>query len=79
MALKQTKGKIWSAFLRYVAREYKDVLDIMATSRIHSMKTTKNSEQQLQYYSNKTTKFLQSNKTTKNEEAHGTQRTDRTL
>ena len=29
MAQKQTKGKIWSAFLRYVAREYKDVLDIM--------------------------------------------------
>lgn len=79
MALKQTKGKIWSAFLRYVAREYKDVLDIMATSRIHSIKPTKNSEQQLQYYSNKTTKFLQSNKTTKNEEAHETERTNRTL
>ena len=79
MALKQTKAKIWSAFLRYVAREYKDVLDIMATSRIHSMKATKNPERELNFYSNETTKFLQSNKTTKNEEAHGTQRTDTTL
>ena len=79
MAQKQTKSKIWSAFLRYVAREYKDVLDIMATSRIHSIKATKNSERELQYYSNKTTKFLQSNKTTKIEEAHDTERTERTL
>ena len=79
MAQKQTKGKIWSAFLRYVAREYKDVLDIMATSRIHSIKTTKNSERELQYYSNKTTKFLQSNKTTEIREAHDTERTERTL
>ena len=43
MALKQTKAKIWSAFLRYVEREYKDVLDIMATSRIHSIKVMKKS------------------------------------
>ena len=79
MAQKQTKSKIWSAFLRYVAREYKDVLDIMATSRIHSIKATKNPERELRYYSNKTTKFLQSRKTTKIEEAHDTERTERTL
>ena len=58
--------KTRSAFLRYVEREYKDVLDIMATSRMHSIKPTQNSEKELKYYSNKTTKFLQSNKTTKN-------------
>ena len=79
MAQKQTKGKIWSAFLRYVAREYKDVLDIMATSRIHSIKATKIPESELRYYSSKTTKFLQSRKTTKIEEAHDTERTERTL
>tara|TARA_B100001996_G_C18274115_1_gene444314 strand:+ start:304 stop:549 length:246 start_codon:yes stop_codon:yes gene_type:complete len=81
MALKQTKAKIWSAFLRYVEREYKDVLDIMATSRIHSIKVMKKSEPQ--YYSNKTTEFLQiqakDGKLEKIEEAHGTQRTDTTL
>ena len=46
--MKSRLMKIKSAFLRYVEREYKDVLDIMATSRIHSIKPTQNS--------NKTTK-----------------------
>ena len=46
--MKSRLRKTKSAFLRYVEREYKDVLDIMATSRMHSIKPTQNS--------NKTTK-----------------------